>query len=97
MIDGKEDFSEEWEEFLDTFEHDEETDKFDPSKPPARLVLDGEFRNDLLDQALELNEDFLVNAQFQFAEYIGLSMIQLIFDKNLESPDFIEIFASENT
>jgi len=58
--------------------------------------LHGEFKESLKDQALALNEDFLEQSQFQFAEYLGLSMIQLIFDKNIESPDFIQIFKSKD-
>jgi hypothetical protein len=51
----------------------------------------------LYDEALALNEDFLVNANYQFAEYLGLSMIQMIFDKNLESAEFVKIFQSDDS
>ena len=88
------DYDKEWEEFQEIFE---ESSDETPSDPDARLSLDGEFRDELHNEALALNEDFLVNAQFQFAEYIGLSMIQLIFDKNLESANFIEIFKSDDS
>ena len=37
-----------------------------------------------------------MNAQFQFAEYLGLTMVQLIFDRNLKDSEFIEIFKSED-
>ena len=67
----------------------------DYGKPVPRLDLD-EFKSELLDQAHALNQDFLQQSQFQFAEYLGLSMIQLIFNRNLESKDFIEIFKSED-
>jgi hypothetical protein len=102
LIDNKEDFNLYWDEFVEIYEDsddedDEEIENSNPSNPPARLVLDGAFKKDLHEQALDLNEDFLVNAQFQFAEYIGLSMIQLIFDKNLESANFIEIFKSDDS
>ena len=66
-----------------------------PTEPPQRLVLNKEFQQDLTQQALKLNEDFLQQSQFQFAEYLGLTMIQLIFDRNLESADFLAIFDSD--
>lgn len=73
----------------------EENQAIDSSVPVVRLDLEA-FKPELLEQAEALNEDFLQNSQFQFAEYLGLSMIQLIFNKNLESADFIEIFKSED-
>ena len=44
---------------------------FDVSKP-ERLNLVGDFADELLQQAHALNEDFLEQAQFQFAENLGL-------------------------
>ena len=67
-----------------------------PAERPPRLVLSGEFKDSLMKQAIALKDDFLEQSQYQFAEYLGLSMIQMIFDKNIESPDFIKIFKDKN-
>jgi hypothetical protein len=89
------DITEEWKDFVDIFEHpDSEHPNADPN---AKLDLDGDFKEELYDEALALNEDFLVNANYQFAEYLGLSMIQMIFDKNLESAEFVKIFQSDDS
>ena len=76
----------------------EETQKNDntPSGPPTRLKLNKEYTDDLMQNSMKLNDDFLKQSQFQFAEYLGLTMIQLIFDRNLESKDFLEIFESDD-
>jgi len=54
------DYPEEWKEFVDIYEHTDHEN----ADPNAKLDLDGEFKEELLDEALALNEDFLVNAQF---------------------------------
>ena len=54
------DYPEEWKEFVDIYEHSDHEN----ADPNAKLDLDGEFKEELLDEALALNEDFLVNAQF---------------------------------
>jgi len=42
-----------------------------------------------------LNQEFLANSEYQFAEYIGLTMIQKVFDKSLESPEFVKLFKDD--
>lgn len=49
-----------------------------------------------MEEAMSLNEDFLSQSQFMFAEYLGLNMIQLIFEENLGSPEFIQIFKTSD-
>ena len=42
-----------------------------------------------------MNKEFLANSEYQFAEYIGLTMIQKVFDKSLESQNFVDLFEDD--
>lgn len=64
------------------------------SKPATRLNL-GSYKESLMRETMALNDDFLSQSAYQFSEYLGLTIIQQLFEQNLDSPDFIEIFASK--
>jgi len=67
MEDSKENFDDEWAVFDELYEHG------DSNEPTPRLVLDDTFKSYLMEQTKALNDDFLVNARFMFAEYLGLT------------------------
>ena len=62
-----------------------------------RLDLHGNdsYINDLREEAAQLNAEFLANSEFQFAEFIGLTMIQKVFNKSMESPEFVSLFEND--
>ena len=54
------------------------------------------YRDSLYRELQALNEDFLSQSEYQFAEYLGLSVIQILFNQNLGDPTFIAIFARKD-
>lgn len=65
------------------------------SKPADRLDL-AAYKEVLMRETMDLSNDFLQQSEYQFAEYLGLTIIQKLFEQNLDSPDFIAIFASKD-
>ena len=68
-----------------------------PVVKAPKLDLDNEegYIKELREEAAQLNDEFLANSEFQFAEYIGLTMIQKVFDKSLEQPEFVDLFEND--
>lgn len=65
------------------------------NEPIPRLDLD-KFEIYLQEEAQSLNSQFLAKVDQQFAEYLSLTVNQIIFDRNLASKEFLNIFRTED-
>lgn len=68
-----------------------------PIVKAAKLNLTGEYIETLTYEASLLNQEFLANSKVQFSEYLGLSMIQKVFENSVASPSFVKLFEQDSS
>mmetsp|Transcript_4662 Transcript_4662/g.7919 ORF Transcript_4662/g.7919 Transcript_4662/m.7919 type:complete len:212 (-) Transcript_4662:504-1139(-) len=56
------------------------------------LDLEGSFKEDMMVRLAGKNEDFLDSSLYEFENYLGLHMVETMFDHNLQFEEFVYIF-----